>query len=70
MQIKKITQKLQFEVEVQDKCPHGKIRFSESCSSDCAEHTYGEYGSYMYYKGYAEVCPRFTTYTCATMHKW
>lgn len=35
MEIKKITNKLSFEVEAQDNCRHGNKRLKSSCSSDC-----------------------------------
>lgn len=72
MQIKSIKEKLDFEVEAQDECPHKKFRFSEKCSSDCEEVTWtGLSPVYIQFDAYfSEVCNSSTKYTCATMHKW
>ncbi len=72
MQIKSIREKLEFEVEAQDKCPHGKSRLSASCSTDCKEVKWSGLNKWWtdqddYFK---DCCKSTTTYTCSTFHVW
>lgn len=72
MQINSIKEKLDFEVEAQDNCPHGKFRFSASCSTDCAQTTWSGLNAWWAKQDdyFAETCTKTTTYTCSTLHKW
>lgn len=70
MQIKKISEKLSFDVEAQDKCPHGKSRRNAACSTDCKKETWSGANAIYYNKGgdWRYFCKKTTTYSCSTSH--
>ena len=72
MQINSIKEKLDFEVEAQDKCPDGNYRFSKKCSTDCAKTTWS--GLTLWWtkqdEYFKESCSSTTTYSCSTLCKW
>lgn len=72
MKIKKISEKLSFDIEAQaSKCPHGKTRMNKDCSTDCASTSWSGANAF-----YANViggdwkywCKKSTTYSCSTSH--
>ena len=70
MTIKKISQKLKFDVEAQDCCPDGWFRFSENCSNDCEKVTWSGANAFKVLQGgdWRVLCTKETTYSCATSH--
>lgn len=73
MKIKKIQDKLNFDVEVQDKCPqHGNTRWWASCSSDCALTVWNGMNAWFIDTDadWSEFCKKETTYSCATLCIW
>lgn len=68
MEIKKISDKLCFEVKAQDKCPHGKKRTSSSCSNDCAKVVVTGATALDIVTNFRKTCKARTYYTCSTSH--
>ena len=76
MEIKKITNKLSFEVEAQDTCQHGKWRKNPACSRDCTENALARSNAndwYAHKNGWLADCDCYiiATYQCCqTSHSW
>lgn len=71
MQIKKIDSKLNFDVESQAKCPHGKWMSSKSCKSDCKTLKWVDSNAVArLYSSIGSLCKSYSTYSCYLAHCW
>lgn len=70
MKIKKISEKLSFDVEAQRKCPDGKTSLFASCATDCKKVNWSYSTAILWYftSKYRNLCKKSTTYSCSTSH--
>lgn len=70
MQIKKIDSKLNFGVEAQKKCPHGKWTISNSCTTDCKTLSWtGSNAAARLLSSIGSLCTSVSVQTCYYSHR-